>query len=415
MLRVYNIALGPLRLVEPLWAALRARDPAGRREWDERRARRLPDVAQGGLWLHGSSVGEAALVGLVAAALRRRRPDRALAVSAFTPSGRARLPEPPAVDAAFYAPLDFPGRAARLLERMRPAVVGLIETELWPNLLHDCRRLGVPVAVLNARLSPRRMRRYRRLGALYRPLLSGLGRVGAQSEADAGRYAELGVPAARIEVTGNLKYDLRPPDVDVDALRERLGIAAGRPVIVAGSTGDGEEEQVLDALERSRRRITDAFLVLAPRHPRRSAAVGRLAAERGLELVPLSALPTAGERDGVLVDTLGELAALYGVADVAFVGGSLVPVGGHNLLEPAAFGVPVLFGPHTEHFESMAAELEARGGGARVADAAALGQAIAALLGDAGARLRMARGALSLIEASRGAVERSAELLEALG
>jgi len=412
MLRLYNTALVPLRLAVAIWAAVRRTDRRTRDEWAERRARRLPSLPAGGAWIHGASVGEARIVAGLADGLHRLRPDLPLAVSAYTATGRARLPEPPRVDAAFFVPLDFPPIVRRVLGSVRPAALALVETELWPNLLNEARAADVPVVVVNARLSVKRMTHYRRLGALYRPLLKNLHAVGAQSDSDAARFRELGVPEEALTITGNVKYDLPTPTVDAEELRHRLGLSAGRPVLAAGSTGRGEEDLVLQAFEQARRSRPDLLLVLAPRHPERIDEVDGLIRERGFSVARRSTSDPCGpEIDVLLVDTVGELAALYQLATVAFVGGSLIPVGGHNLLEPAAVNVPVLFGPHVENCLEPAEALESTGGGRKVRDAAHLGTSVERLLGDENRRREMGLRAGSVVEANRGALDRSLTLL----
>jgi 3-deoxy-D-manno-octulosonic-acid transferase len=412
MLGLYNTALLPLRVAVGLWSRRPLAAPAKREEWAERGARRLATLAPGGVWIHGASVGEARITRDLAAALRARRPGLPLAVSAVTTSGRAQLPGPPAVDAAFYAPLDFRGLPARVLGALRPRLLALVETELWPNLLGEARAGGVRTALVNGRLSARRMTAYRRWSSLYRPLLAALERCGVQTEDDAARFVELGARPEALVVTGNVKYDLRPPEVDVAAVRARLGLGPGRAVLVAGSTARGEEELVLEAYAETRREFADLLLVLAPRHLERTRAVAQLVAARGLRARALSQEPgEAGPHEVVLVDTLGELAALYRVASAAFVGGSLVPVGGHNVLEPAAVGVPVLFGPYTTSVDEPARALVAAGAARRVADAAELAAALAAILGDGTRRAAMGRSGVALVAANRGALGRSAELL----
>ena len=340
MLRLYNTVLLPFRVGAAFYAALRATDPDKRVEWAERRARQLPQVPPHGVWIHGASVGEARIVGSLARGIRSRRPDLPLAVSAYTATGRKLLPEPPQAEAAFFVPLDFPGLTTRLLQAIRPAALALVETELWPNLLHECQQSGTPVVVLNGRLSASRMARYRRFSALYRPLLEKLSALGAQSEDDARRFVELGVPAQRVEITGNVKYDLPGPDATADALREQLGLSENRPVFVAGSTAQGEDLPLLEAFQGLRERWPDLLLVLAPRHPERTDQVEAQARSCGLRTLRYSLARTSpGEFDVLLVDSVGHLSGLYQLASAAFVGGSLVPVGGHNLLEPAAVGI----------------------------------------------------------------------------
>jgi len=289
----------------------------------------------------------------------------------------------------------------------------LVETELWPNLVTEASDRTVAVAMVNARLAPERMSRYRRLRGLYEPLLRRVAALGAQSAEDAERFAALGVPRDAIVVTGNIKYDLPPPRVSRQSLLERFGLSAERPVIVAGSTGAGEDAPVLDAFVRARQVQPDLFLILAPRHPVRADDVTRETASRGLAHHRLS---TGDDRDAsaadvLVVDTVGELAALYGLARVAFVGGSLVPVGGHNVLEPAAAGAPVVFGPHTHHFAEPVEALLRSGGGIRVHDGDELARVWIEMVGDTGRAETVARNAAAVILESRGALERSLDLV----
>jgi 3-deoxy-D-manno-octulosonic-acid transferase len=413
MLSLYNAILLLLRPVAALWAAWAGRTASGREEAAERMARRLPGMEPNGIWIHGSSVGEARIVASLAEALRKSAPDRPLALSAFTKTGRAQLPSRADANAIFYLPLDFNGFADRLLDAVQPSLLTIVETELWPNLLHAASRRGVPVALVNGRISPGRMSRYRRLKGLYRPLLAGMTMIGAQSEQEARRFIELGAAESAIRITGNIKYDLPIPNVDEGELRERLGLPAERAVFVAGSTGPREEPLVLDAFELAREASPLLHLVLAPRHPERADEVEQLLRERGLSHHRLTRERDqhSSEVDVLLVDGVGHLANLYKLGVAAFVGGSLVPEGGHNMLEPAALGVPVLFGPHTDDFAEPATMLERAGGGQRINDAQALGHAVAALLRDPERRRSMAGKAEKVLAANRGALARSVELL----
>lgn len=412
MLRLYNAALWPLRGVAETLARLGARDGRSRREWEERLGRGLAAAPRGGIWIHGASVGEARLVAALAGALRHSAPDTTLHVSAVTREGRERLPAPPLADRVLFAPLDFPGPVRRAFGALRPDALVLVETELWPNLLDVARSEGVPVCVVNARLSPERLVRYHRLRRLYAPLVSGLAAVGAQDEEQALRFVSLGVPAARVERTGNLKYDLPPPEETRASVRGRLGIGHDRPVLVAGSTAEGEEDPVLAAFASVRERFPCALLVLAPRRPARFDAAGDAVRARGFRVARRSLKETAGaETDVLLVDLLGELAALYAAADAAFVGGTLVPIGGHNLLEPAAAGVPVAFGPHTAHVVEPAAALLEAGAGARVADGAGLSVLWIRWLENPEERRRAGEAALALVARNRGALDRTVALV----
>ena len=396
------------------WDVRRA--PERAREWAERLGRTLPHPSRGGVWIHGASLGEARLAASLAGSLRAARHGVPVSVSSVTRTGRAALPSPPAVEAAFFAPLDVRRGVRRVVRAVAPSVLVLIETELWPGLLREAAAAGTRLALVNARLAPERMARYRRLAPLYRPLLRSLDRIGAGSPEDAARFLELGARPEAIAVTGNLKYDLPVPAVDRTALRRRFALAPARPVLVAGSTGEGEDAPVLDAFLRTRTHHPDAFLVLAPRHPERAPKALSLAKARGLRAHALSSGSdgAAGAADVLVVDGVGELARLYALGSVAFVGGSLVPVGGHNVLEPAAAGVPVLFGPHTAHVAEPAETLLRAGAARRVNDAAALGETWSTLLLDEAARRAMSEAAHRVLADNRGALARTTALVGAL-
>jgi 3-deoxy-D-manno-octulosonic-acid transferase len=351
------------------------------------------------------------MVGALAREIRRRRPAQPLAVSSVTKTGRAQLPTPPEVDAAFFLPLDFPAVQRRAFDHLRPAMIVLIETELWPNLLAEAAKREVPVAIVNGRLSPKRLARYKRFSALYRPLLSRLATVAAANAEDAERFSSLGVPERAIRITGNLKFDLPPAPTNAADLRLSFGIPAGRPVVVAGSTGEGEDALVLDAFLGARRRVPSLLLVLAPRHPERFESAAAEASRRGLTVARVSTGRANPGADVLLVDTIGQLASLYGLAGSAFVGGSLVRVGGHNLLEPIAAGVPVLFGPHTDHVAQIAEALLAAGAGIRVDDSGALSRHWAELATRPEETARIASAGTAFLAANRGALQRAVDLV----
>jgi len=411
MMRLYNAALFPLRIALAAWAAFRIKSGSHAAEWSERLARCLPDAEPGGIWIHGASVGEVRIVGELARGLREARPTVPLSVSALTATGHGQLPRPPRVDAAFFLPLDFAGLPSRILQALRPRLLVIVETELWPNLLSEAQQAGIAVVTVNGRLSEHKMASYRRLKRLYRPLLSRLEAVGVRSDADARRFGELGVPADRIRVTGNVKYDLPTPVVDPDGLRRRLGLTPERPVFVAGSTAKGEDGQVLEAFSIARSRHPELLLVLAPRHPERCPEVRQVVRSAGFEVDSLSESDGAPPRDVLLVDTIGQLKHLYSLATAAFVGGSLVPRGGHNVLEPAAVGVPVLYGPHTDSVSEPADALEQAGGGVRVGSARELGVAVDSIVSDPDRALRLVVNARTVLDANRGAFDRSLSIL----
>jgi 3-deoxy-D-manno-octulosonic-acid transferase len=411
MLRLYNTVLLSLRPLVEAWALCARLRPAARSAWSERRAVRPPAARAGAVWIHGASVGEARIVHSLVGALRAASPELPLVVSAHSATGRDRLPVPPQVDEARFAPLDFAPYVRRWLTALRPAAVVLVETELWPNLLHRAQLQAVPVVVVNARLSPRRMGSYRRLAGLFGPLLAHLAAVGARSVEDAARFVELGARPAAVAVTGDIKYDLPAPEGDGAALRGRWGLGQDRPVLLAGSTARGEDGVLLEAFASLRSRHPDLALVLAPRHLDRVEEVAALLRRGGFAFGRHSADRSRGRIDVILVDTLGELPVLYRAASVAFVGGSLVPVGGHNVLEPAAVGVPVLFGPHVDQVLEAATALETAGGGRRVRDARDLAREVERWLVDEPLRAESGRRARDVVERHRGALQASVSLL----
>lgn len=311
-----------------------------------------------------------------------------------------------------YLPLDSPVLMRRFISRVRPRVLVLIETELWPNLLRQGHLAGLPVVLVNARLSPALRATYRRFRLLYGPLLGTLEWVGAQGPGDAREFRDLG--AGRVEVTGNLKFDL-PPVPPAPAL-ERAQLASGQ-LWLAGSTHPGEEALVLDVHRRlqAARRGTRIQLLLAPRHPARSSEIIALARTKGFSVIARSAIETAGtSADVVVLDTLGELVALYALADAAFVGGSLVAQGGQNPLEPIAAGCPVVIGPDTRNFADMIEQLRDAGALLQVLDADGLLQALEGLLGDPGAGPAQVAKAREVVDANSGATAHTLQLLEPL-
>jgi 3-deoxy-D-manno-octulosonic-acid transferase len=385
-------------------------------------AQRLAIDAQGvtasaPLWIHAVSVGEVqASAGLVNA-LHVTQPDLPLLLTTATPTGMALARRLFASVAELrYAPFDLPGAARRFLQRTRPRAALFVETELWPNLIAACVARGVPVALVSARVSQRSLERYLRFApGLMRSTVGSLATIAAQTQADAVRFAQLGAGAGRVQVTGNIKFDLRLPG-DLRARAALLGARyAGRRLWVAGSTHAGEEELLLDAQQALARTAPDTLLILVPRHPQRFDAVAQLLASRGVEyLRHSSGLPLQPQVRVVLVDSVGELLQFYALADVAFVGGTLVPVGGHNLLEPAALAVPVLCGPHTFNAPDVARLLFEAGAVQCVSDATTLEQQLARLLGDAPARQRMGAAGSAVVEANRGAVSRTLAATQSL-
>jgi 3-deoxy-D-manno-octulosonic-acid transferase len=369
------------------------------------------------IWVHAVSIGEVQASAALVNSLRERYPDIPIVVTTFTPTGagRARMLFKDRAQVR-YLPYDLPGAVRRFFTRVRPRLAVIFETELWPNLYHECGRRRVPLVLASARLSPRSVGRYRRLGALFRETLARGVVVAAQGEADATRFRSLGADPASTHVTGNLKFDFSvPEDIAGRGRSLRAYYAGERPVWVAGSThGGGEEEALIEAQKIVRSRHPRALLVLAPRHPNRFGEVAAQLVSRGVRFVRRSQQPAAGataEAEILLLDTLGELLDFYAAADVAFVGGSLVPVGGHNLLEPAALGLPILTGPNNSNSEEAARLLIAGGAVAVVHDPQDLADKVATLFAEPDTRARMGAQGRAFVAANKGALAKLMELI----
>jgi 3-deoxy-D-manno-octulosonic-acid transferase len=382
------------------------------------------------IWLHAVSLGEMSAAAPLVRALHSRYPQLALAVTAATPAGRARARDlfSEVADIRFL-PYDTPGSVRRFLERIRPRVAIIMETELWPNLFRECERRHVPVFLASARLSAKSVSRYRRLGSLFSGVFTPNVAVAAQSADDAERFKSIGASAIQTHVIGNVKFDFRV-DAGIIQTGKILRAAYGaRPVWVAGSTHAGEEEQVLEAHALLQAHRPDTLLLLVPRHKDRFAAVADLLARRGVKFarrsgmarglaearspadtLPADTLPV--DTQVLLVDTIGELAALYASADVAFVGGSLVSIGGHNLLEPAALGLPVLTGPSHFNSKEIAQLLLRRGAALQVANPKELAAALKRLLDEPAERRRIGDIGKDIVESNRGSVDRLLTLIE---
>jgi 3-deoxy-D-manno-octulosonic-acid transferase len=402
----------PTTLYHLVWRGLRQKEYLQR--WDERFAF-YPgrDTAQC-LWLHAVSVGEANAAAPLIKALQMRHPGLPVLITTVTPTGSAR------VEALFgdsvhqvYLPYDTPGAVRHFLDHFRPRVALVMETEIWPNLFAEVARRRIPLLIVNARLSERSLRGYRLIRPLIHAALKAVTVLAAQSDADLARYRQLGVAAEQGRVSGNIKYDLElPAGLQEQAIAWRRTWGE-RPVWIAASTHVEEEGAVLDAHQRVLQRFPNALMLWAPRHPERFAAVAEQAAARGLRVGNRREHgQPASDCQCFVINSLGELLAFYATADVAFVGGSLQAVGGHNLLEPAAVGVPVLVGPHTFNFEEIAGMLLASGAARRVADTNALATAIIELLDDPEERRRRGDNGRRGVERARGALARTLAEIE---
>ncbi len=408
------VVLAPVTVYHLIWRGFR--QPAYLQRWNERYGVYSVEPRPTPVWVHAVSVGEVNAAAPLINALLARDPARRVLVTTITPTGseRVRALWGSRVEHV-YLPYDLSGAVRRFLAHFRPAVGLIVETELWPNLLFCCRDAGIPVAIVNARLSARSLRGYRVLRPLVGRALRTVGKVATQSSDDGRRFVKLGAPRERVFDTGNLKYDIAIDEAAVAALAAEFAARAGaRPVWIAASTHPGEEARVIALHRRLRARWPDLLLVWAPRHPERFRGAAQLAVEAGWRVATRAMTTWPDARDDVFVlDTLGELGAFFACADVAFVGGSLQDIGGHNLLEPAAVGVPVVTGPHLQNFTDIARQL-GKAGALRIgADVDAVHGHLAALLGDAEARAAMAEAGRALVAAGRGALRRTLALIEA--
>jgi 3-deoxy-D-manno-octulosonic-acid transferase len=367
-------------------------------------------------WLHAVSVGEAIAATPLVEGLRRQYPSLPLVMTTTTATGAAVVRERFAGHAEHrFFPLDLPGAARRAIAAIDPAFLIVMETELWPTLLRALARARTPVMVANGRLSDRSFRRYQLVRGFMREMLADVAVFAMRSAEDARRVIALGAPPERVVVTGNIKHDVAADDPAgaAELWRRLFGLEAGAPIWVAGSTHAGEEGAVLDAHAEARRKFPRLALVIAPRHPERVPEVVALVRERGAAPWRRSELPHRARAEGahvIVLDTVGELAQLYAVADVVFMGGSFVPAGGHNMLEAAARGKPVLTGPHAENFREAIVLLVPAGAARMLTAAGELGPALIGLLDDAGARDRMGAAGRAAVASRHGAVKEILEL-----
>jgi 3-deoxy-D-manno-octulosonic-acid transferase len=348
--------------------------------------------------------------------LRRRVPDARLLVSSVTLTGRETSVKTlsDVADEGFFFPFDLPGLCGRFLDRVRPDIVVIVETEIWPNFIAACATRGIPVVIVNGRLSKRSFGGYMRFRWFFAPILRTLRTISAQTAEDAERFVALGAPREIVTVGGNLKFDVSPPESGASPLSALLlrEKTAGAAWIVAGSTHDGEEAQLLRAFLSARERNPSIRLLLAPRHPERFDAVEALVRREGVSMTRRTAIPEgAGDlpETVLLLDTVGELSGAYAAADLAFVGGSLVPKGGHNVLEPAWHGVPTIVGPHMENFREIADAFLAGDALIRVAGEEELADRLARFAADPRRFRAIGLRAKELLETFRGASEASTE------
>ena len=398
--------LTPLVLLRLVWRGLRA--PDYWRRWPERFGTIEPPLGEHVIWIHAVSVGEVQAAEPVIRALLEQRPEHSILVTTVTPTGSSRVVDMFGDDVAHvYAPYDLPGAVARFFDRVRPQLAIVMETELWPNLFHACHHRSVPLLLVNARLSARSVTGYRRVRKLVCRTLACVTEIAAQTATDAGRFESLGAAAGSISVTGNMKFEQRiPPSLleRAEVLRRDWGI--GRPVWIAASTHEGEDEMLLDVFRQLRKQFSGCLLVLVPRHPERFEGVAELCRHRGYNTVLRSEqVPCTPETSVFVGDSMGELPLFYAAADVAFVGGSLVHHGGHNLLEPAALGIPVVTGPNVFNFVEICDLLLQAGACKKVETTAELLQTVSRWLEDANERHHVGQQGRQVVEKNRGALK----------
>ncbi len=419
---LYSLAIyliTPLVLLHLLVRSLR--NPAYRQRWGERFAFRRPPggatAAAGGIVVHAVSVGEVNAAAPLIRALLDRFPDLPMTVTCLTPTGSERIRTLFGSEVTHvYAPLDLPGAVRRFLRQQRPRLIVIMETEIWPNLFFAAAWRKVPVMIANARISSKSVAGYRRIRSLTRAALSRVALIAAQSEQDARRLQEIGADPARVEVIGSLKFDLDlPPGLEAAGQDLRRLWGPDRPVLLAGSTHEGDEGPVFQAFASVLEASPKAVLVMVPRHPERFGRVVQAARAAGLETRRFSdGLEIDGGTRCFVVDAIGELLRFYAACDVAFVGGSFERRGGHNVLEPAALARPVLVGPHTFNFEEITEQLIADGGAWRVENDQALAAASIRLLGDAALRAQMGEAGMALVRRRQGTLARTLDIASEL-
>lgn len=366
------------------------------------------DTSRQVFWIHAVSVGETRAAIPLIKALRKNHPDAVLVLSNVTETGHEIARGIQVVDECLFFPLDASWVVQRVVQRVRPDQVIIVETELWPNFIRTCHRFGIPVHLVNGRISDRSFPRYLRFKKLLQPLLGLLNSFCMQSQTDADRVEQLGAPLDKIVVTGNIKFDMEsslPADVSNEQLRQEFHVPETCRVLVAGSTHSGEEELVITVYQQLRKRFDDLLLILVPRHPERCDQVAEWLTDARLQWQRRSQLADQPLACGqvLLVDTIGEMLKFYQLAQVIFVGGSLVPVGGHNVLEASLLKKPVLFGPYMHNFREIAAMIEQAQGGGRIEDSDALRRELERLLDDPQACLSMGEKGWVLLQKNSGA------------
>jgi 3-deoxy-D-manno-octulosonic-acid transferase len=402
----------PVILLRLLWRSIKA--PNYRRRWHERLAFYQNTYPKNCIWFHAVSLGEAeALIPLVRR-LQAQHPEANWLVTTTTPTGSARVAEVLGDSVSHvYLPYDLPDVLGRFLKTFKPKLAVMMETEIWPNLYHTCASHDIPLYLINARLSAKSARGYQKFPALIRPTLAAITHIAAQTPEDAERFINLGLPAEKFSICGNIKFDIELPQALLDqGLALKTDSFGGRFVFICASTHDNEENLLLTVYRQLKNDIPELLLMLAPRHPERFADVAKLCVQQGLAVVERTSGAVCGlGTDVYLADTLGELKMLYAASDIAFIGGSLVPIGGHNLLEAAAAGVPILFGPYMTNFKAISQGILEQSAAIQCQGETALADAVLAMYKNPAARQDMAARAKLFVKQNQGATTRISEIL----
>jgi 3-deoxy-D-manno-octulosonic-acid transferase len=413
--KIYTLSfyfLLPLIMLRLLWRSRKL--PAYRRRMQERLGYFTPPPQTGGLWVHAVSLGEVIAAAPLIAEFQRQHPNDLVTVTTITPSGSDRVQKLLGGRVFHvYLPYDTPGMLTRFVAKITPRLCVIMETELWPNLLHTCRKRHIPVLLANGRMSARSASRYARIASVTREMLQTITFITAQTAVERSRYIELGANPDKVVVTGSIKFDITlPGDLPDRAAALSASLGTDRLKWIAASTHEGEETQVLAAFARVREIFPEALLILVPRHPDRFKEVAQLCQKQGFQVTARSTQQDCTlQTDIFLGDTIGELLLFYAVADVAFVGGSLTQVGGHNLLEPAALARPVITGPYMDNFLEITRLLLAAKAVKQIHHSQELAEAVVAFLSDGTLRAQTGQAGLQVVENNRGALARQAELM----
>lgn len=423
---LYNFALGTALLaLSPLWIPWAMLSGKRRKNFPDRLGWRMgpvpPPSGRNRIWMHAVSVGETISAAPLVRRLRALLPGAEILFSTVTITGQetAKKSLGKEIDAQFYFPFDLPGIAGKFLDRLQPDIVVIFETEIWPNFLAECSGRGIPAMIVNGRISERSFAGYKRFRFLFSRVLACMAAITAQTHEDARRFLALGAVPASVSVTGNMKFDVAPPAEGRSPLHALLkeGSEAKTKWFVAGSTHEGEEAAALHAFGKAREIDGSWKLLLAPRHPERFDSIEELCRREGFETIRRTRIPKDGPAklpSVILLDTVGELSMAYAAADLAFVGGSLVPKGGHNILEPALYGVPTVVGPHMENFREIAEIFTDAGALRRVRNASELSSLLERFAADPIAESGTGKRARELLAAFRGATDRNAAIVERL-